>query len=230
LTTQACGATDTTSTISETVPVPVATPVEVEGDDFVGTDVDAGDQDVLLDWDSDLNYDDYVDGMGDDDGGGGDGGDGGEDPEPGAPPGANGHAPAWYLGQQQYTPPSSQIDPFPETSVWYLGWSRADGEADLDVCDDDNWHMLSVVYPGKVEDSWLKGITDVFGATCDYTNDDESKEYDEDYENGDVVGHLDCGDTWGRATCVKDRSSGLKDCKIIGAPVYTERLLKCTWD
>jgi hypothetical protein len=181
----------------------------------------------------DLAYDDYIDGMTDDGGGGGEGdgggGGGGGDPGRGAPPGANGHAPAWYLGQQQYTPPSSQFDPFPETSVWYFGWSRADGEADLDVCDDDDWHKQVDVYPGKVVDKELKGITDVFGAMCDYTNDDPFKEYDDDYKNGEVVGHIDCGDKWGRTTCVKDRSSGLKDCKIIGAPVYTEKLLKCTW-
>ncbi len=103
--------------------------------------------------------------------------------------------------------------------------------ANLNVCNDEDWHIDADVFPGQIDDSKLKGITDVFGATCDYSNVDSSKDYHDDYSAGDVVGHLSCGDTWAQATCVKDRSKGLVDCEVIlgGGPVYTEKLLKCTW-
>ncbi|KAF1832755.1 hypothetical protein BDW02DRAFT_411967 [Decorospora gaudefroyi] len=89
------------------------------------------------------------------------------------------------------------------TATWHFGQQAKSYYDEYDVCDsdygwDDDGGVTSTKMPGEI-----KGITEVFGKTCDYDN--NGADY-EDANGGDQVGWLKC-DGWDDAKCFKTTES-----------------------
>ncbi|KAL7952141.1 hypothetical protein V8C42DRAFT_340013 [Trichoderma barbatum] len=102
------------------------------------------------------------------------------------------------------------------------------GGDSFDICNVvATWERTAPVAPDIVNDKYTTGITNVFGATCDYVNVDDSKDY-EDYNEGDTVGNLNCN-KYDQAPFVKTPDNYKLCYGGFGVALYTQTLVNCTW-